>query len=968
MVGGLTPLYSPPEVFQGAPSNRSDQYSLAILYVEMLTGELPFDGANAAELTLQHLHDEPNLDSLPMEDRYVVARALSEDPKQRFNSCSELVEELFRQVPGVASNWSSAVESATNGQSAAARRPGPVTQMFDQDPSVRRAAASTSMLLDVPAPELKELEQLDPVDLVGVEWSPAPTVVIGVGGLAASVLRGLRKNLAKAFGAERLPAVRMLLLDTDSKDIARAAHGDPVSALRADETMCLPLKRPQDYREQADRLLKGISRRWLYNIPKSLRTEGLRPLGRLALADHARQTFQRIRLAIAEATDPAAVAESSERTSLEFRKQGVRVVVVSSITGGSGSGMSLDVGYFVRSALDKLGLGDCPTVGVFLHAASGDSRHCDLAKVNAHAWLTEFNHYHHPGAVYGGDESCHLPPLPTGRAAFDATYLFELAAKSEDQAPDAVSDEVQAVADYLYLDALTIAQPFFDACRREPPQAGDPFAPIRSFRLTRISASSDASTRLAADQLAQFVVLQWAGAAEESMPTSTGTIRQSNPPRETDQLVAGAAQFVGQLQLGLEGLASTARQLVEGQFGGDLASSAAALVAPLREARTGATLGEMLLACDAPFAAPGEHGGADSLLGRPLEAIVSPLTMKLSGDLARWVLARLDNRQLRLPGAKQAAKWLSDHLLSVEADAVRMAGSLARQINAAAEAGRKETQNDPRRFDERATRAVAYLRLRADHQAVVGAMLVVRRLLAEMKALDATITELGRHLKHLAKSIGGANAAPIVAPAIVEPDHNPVTALLQKRMGEFVDAVDGRLQAEFIQEQGGLFQTVMGHGRVRAQLLAVLSKISLETVEQIAADPSLLQSAMQRAVGHCVDAPATPSASQLLQLGGVFRQLIVIPQPPVEAGQPRRPVVAAQGGATIVGAPGNDAFVCCEAWRLPLPLLAADLIQSRRDYADFASRVHTRCDVAWTPLLSAATAALHDTPFPEAAQ
>ena len=69
LVGGLTPLYSAPEVFQGAPSVHSDQYSLAVLYQEMLTGVLPFDGATAAELTLQHLHDEPNLAPLPTADQ-----------------------------------------------------------------------------------------------------------------------------------------------------------------------------------------------------------------------------------------------------------------------------------------------------------------------------------------------------------------------------------------------------------------------------------------------------------------------------------------------------------------------------------------------------------------------------------------------------------------------------------------------------------------------------------------------------------------------------------------------------------------------------------------------------------------------------------------------------------------------------------------------------------------------------------
>ncbi len=41
-IEGLTPTYAPPELFEGKPNRHSDQYSLAIVYSEMLTGELPF--------------------------------------------------------------------------------------------------------------------------------------------------------------------------------------------------------------------------------------------------------------------------------------------------------------------------------------------------------------------------------------------------------------------------------------------------------------------------------------------------------------------------------------------------------------------------------------------------------------------------------------------------------------------------------------------------------------------------------------------------------------------------------------------------------------------------------------------------------------------------------------------------------------------------------------------------------------
>src|SRR5438045_2384758 len=94
MMGGLTPIYAPPEVFEGRPSRRSDQYSLAIVYQEMLTGVLPFPGRTAAQLAAQHLNAKPGLDPLPDNDQPVIGRALSKKPAERFGSCRELVATL----------------------------------------------------------------------------------------------------------------------------------------------------------------------------------------------------------------------------------------------------------------------------------------------------------------------------------------------------------------------------------------------------------------------------------------------------------------------------------------------------------------------------------------------------------------------------------------------------------------------------------------------------------------------------------------------------------------------------------------------------------------------------------------------------------------------------------------------------------------------------------------------------------
>src|SRR5208282_1529764 len=49
VTGGVTPGYAAPETFDGWVSRFCDQYSLAIVYQELLTGQRPFDGTNARQ-------------------------------------------------------------------------------------------------------------------------------------------------------------------------------------------------------------------------------------------------------------------------------------------------------------------------------------------------------------------------------------------------------------------------------------------------------------------------------------------------------------------------------------------------------------------------------------------------------------------------------------------------------------------------------------------------------------------------------------------------------------------------------------------------------------------------------------------------------------------------------------------------------------------------------------------------------
>ncbi|HWG46288.1 MAG TPA: protein kinase [Gemmataceae bacterium] len=92
--GGITPLYAAPELLRGTVSRHCDQYSLAIVYQQLLTGTVPFWHQNMYQLMLLHLTAEPNLGALSTEDGLVIARALSKRPEDRFPSCLDFLQAL----------------------------------------------------------------------------------------------------------------------------------------------------------------------------------------------------------------------------------------------------------------------------------------------------------------------------------------------------------------------------------------------------------------------------------------------------------------------------------------------------------------------------------------------------------------------------------------------------------------------------------------------------------------------------------------------------------------------------------------------------------------------------------------------------------------------------------------------------------------------------------------------------------
>jgi serine/threonine protein kinase len=928
LMSGMTPAYAAPELFDGRPGKFSDQYSLAIVYQEMLTAVRPFPGTTPAQLAAQHMHGKPNLRPLPQGDQAVIARALSKDPNVRFESCRAMAEEL--------SNRKRSVKKAIRRIQEANRRTADTeskTVNFDDRDAT---ALISSQGLPFQASEIKSL---DPPECDPDAATLQPVLIIGVGATGNGVLKQIKQQMVARHNAmDEIPSVRMLCIDSDRNEITKLCMASNETAFSTEETMSASLCKPEYYRERANSKLHWLSRRWIYNIPRTLQTEGLRPLGRLAFADHFESICDSLEKSLKQIVQPESIAKTAEALEIDPGTTQPKIFIVSSISGGVGSGMVLDIAYTVKLLMAEIGLRTDTVTGVLLHSTYQRLRDPGLAAANAFAFLTELRHFVEHG--YPGDSSLGLPEFED-EPPFDHTYFNEL---GNDLSQTEFDERLGSIAEYLYLSATSKCASFFDKCR-ELEKDAEHFA-LRTFGLSVSGPGNPTMGNDSVNQVARALVQRWIN---------------GNPETTFDPQLFARSE-ISRLELSSEEAINSVTGQAKGIFEGDFSSiSAGARDIVLRG--TSDRLKHLSAYLDGALGCPPsrrDSSHVDPEVCLQMEEIVNGEAVAIGDDLSSSVIDLLCKSQLELSRAKTTVNSIVAALDSAGENVSHLTTICEHQIESSLaqlkEISVEKARTKKEEKEKFESLLASYCNLRFEEFVLRYTKHFYRVVRNGLGAAEGLVAKYGNSLSTLMhefeiNSIIGdlpeddasINIDKILAESIETQlnDHVGLTEVLIyesviKELGSYV---------EMLNDSTCLQHRMPGEIRMAAQkvLADAYKKISLEKlVEEHNVRPEQLVKWLNEKVNL-----ARPVIDDC---GGASRIMLGLPALSCKSALPELFQRQFNLNVKAINGTRGSFVVCFEGENVSLANVAYRLLQSRPDAIELVKRIHARNDVEWSTL------------------
>ncbi len=171
-----SPHYFSPEQARGErPTPASDVYSIGVVLFEMLTGRLPFIGADQQELAMAHIKDEPPHvmefnPAVPPELDRIIHKVMSKEPSSRYRTADQLGRILISYLRQGQRATSDPIQPVSAPPAAGAR---PVTPApAPSQPAPNRFPSEHSSLTRAGQPQVQQPQT--PLPVQGHQYSPVP--------------------------------------------------------------------------------------------------------------------------------------------------------------------------------------------------------------------------------------------------------------------------------------------------------------------------------------------------------------------------------------------------------------------------------------------------------------------------------------------------------------------------------------------------------------------------------------------------------------------------------------------------------------------------------------------------------------------------------------------------------------------------------------------------------------------------
>ena len=929
---GLTPTYSAPELFDGKPTRNSDQYSLAIVYQEMLTGTRPFSGSTMTQLANQHIGSRPNLMVLPQTDQPVIARALAKEHEQRYPDCRTMIEDLARRKPKNRTQVSSPGFEVEDGSA---------TQLVDVETTkhvVRNKTYFGAQTIHA------EVEKLPPLAVDG-NAEIRPTIFVGVGRTGGKILASIKSQLFGQIGmTTKTPSIRFLYIDTDRRDLFDATASANDCNLEHFETLEIPLQSREYYRN-SKKDFSWLSRRWLFNVPKSTQTEGLRPLGRLALADNFDSVCARLKQNIEDASKAENLAATAETLKMNPGEDLPQVFVVGSSAGGTSSGAVLDITFALKSILASQGFDEDQVAGCFVHSTNQANDAEQLAIVNTYSFLSEYNHYCLRG--YTGDRTIDLAEFEPG-PVFSHLYFKDLGERLSDSDYETA---ISSVGKYLYLSSVSNSNHVFAECRKSD---GLNDVDLRSFGISSAGGGLGEIVKDAVHGLAEKLIDYWKGDACEG---------------QSDQFRQEAEQTVVSCGLSVDNMDAHWKAIDERLWPEGLEKSVTEYIHTCVQQITSQQLSpidaaQFVIAAMEDFSGAGNEPPPKSYLHLLLNSILQHSQL-IANAIHDRAVQLVNTPGKRIGGAQLLVCSIQELLLQSLESYRNYLTQLQHQhqescaLIPALLANYRKSHKNPADQSAVLTQLGQIGLGRLQIVKVVATIKLLESTNKQVESLRQQIADISEQLVLVNESFQAACGSSLLESMNTDFQKQDliggsVVRLIQSQYDEMAATVDQRF-SDSVAEDQSLFQMLTDHNSWLRDLPDLIKNSCQDLIVAQLQDVSLdglVQASEFEDFGlnNWIDVHVSQANPKIDHLGGSIRMVVSVPQ--IETSSHMTGAICERSGftPTVIDGAFGDCIFCFEVNHVPLDNVAIGMIDTRSDCAELVARLHTRNDVQWINL------------------